>query len=84
MKRYLYVKPGFEFVNDSGELVTITGKHFSDFAVTVSEIDDDGEPHEVRSAILTGAEIKNALLHGSDGKRYDHIFWNEEEEDSNQ
>jgi hypothetical protein len=56
----MLIRKNDEFVNENGELVIITGKHFSDYAVSIYQYNDDTENYDIfdRDTIYTAYEVK--------------------------
>ena len=56
----MIIKRNDEFINDNGELVRITGKHFSDYAVDIFEFNDETEEYDIfdRNTIYTAHEVR--------------------------
>ena len=72
----MIIKKNDEFINQNNQLVRITGKHFSDYAVDVFEYNDDSENYDIydSSTIYTAGEIRR--LAGAK-----EITWIEDDED---
>lgn len=56
----MIIRKNDEFMNENGELIVITGKHFSDYAVSVYQYNDESEEYDVfdRETFYTAAEIR--------------------------
>lgn len=56
----MIIRKNDSFMNDNGELVVITGKHFSDYAVSVYHYNDDTEEYDIfdRDTIYTAYEVR--------------------------
>lgn len=73
----MIIKKNDEFINQNNQLVRITGKHFSNYAVDVFEYNDDSENYDIydSSTIYTISEVKRL----ADAKE---ITWNDDTDDS--
>ena len=70
----MIIRKNDEFVNDNGDLVVITGKHFSDYAVSIYHYNDDTENYDIldRDTIYTAHEVRKIA-----GAK--EITWSEED-----
>lgn len=71
----MIIRKNDQFVNDNGELVVLTGKHFSDYAVSIYHYNEESEEYDIhdRDTIYTAHEIRQLA-------KAREITWSDDEE----
>lgn len=69
----MIIRKNDSFVNENNELVVITGKHFSDYAVSIYHYNDNTEEYDIfdRDTIYTAYEVRKIA-------KAKKITWSEE------
>lgn len=69
----MIIRKNDSFINENDELVVITGKHFSDYAVSIYHYNDDTDDYDIfdRNTFYTAYEVRKIA-------NVKEITWSEE------